>query len=80
MTSILKRIYKSTLGIYERKDLSSWSHTPACSTPIYGIYHIFCDANWKEMVGEQMQHLADSGLLRPERGNLRWNKLGLMPV
>ena len=63
MTSILKRIYKSTLGIYERKDLSSWSHTPACSTPIYGIYHIFCDANWKEMVGEQMQHLADSGLL-----------------
>ena len=63
MTSILKRIYKSTLGIYERKDLSSWSHTPACSTPIYGIYHIFCDANWKEMVREQMQHLADSGLL-----------------
>ena len=63
MTSILKRIYKSTLGIYERKDLSSWSHTPDCSTLIYGIYHIFCDANWKEMVREQMQHLADSGLL-----------------
>lgn len=63
MTSILKKIYKSTLGIYERKDLSSWSHTPTCSTPIYGIYHIFCDANWKEMVREQMQHLADSGLL-----------------
>ena len=63
MTSILKRIYKSTLGIYERKDLSAWSHTPTSSTPVYGIYHIFCDANWKEMVREQMQHLADSGLL-----------------
>lgn len=63
MTSIIKRIYKSTLGIYERKDLSRWNHTPANKLPVYGIYHIFCDAKWEEMVREQMQRLADCGLL-----------------
>ena len=63
MTSILKRIYKSTLGIYERKNLSAWNHAPINSMPIYGIYHIFCDANWEEMVREQVGRLAQTGLL-----------------
>lgn len=62
MTSILKRIYKSTIGIYERKDLTSWNTTSTSTVPIYGIYHIFCDANWEEMVCEQMKHLCQSGL------------------
>lgn len=64
MTSIIHRIYKSTLGIYERKDLTAWSHTPTHDIPIYGIYHIFCDANWEDIVREQMDHLASSGLLK----------------
>lgn len=51
------------MGIYERKDLSAWSHTPMTTRPIYGIYHIFCDANWEEMVRDQMERLRDSGLL-----------------
>ena len=63
MTSILKRIYKSTLGIYERRDLSAWSHTPTTTLPIYGIYHVFCDANWEDMVREQVGRLRKSGLL-----------------
>ena len=50
MTSILKRIYKSTLGIYERKDLSEWDKAPSPLLPVYGIYHIFCDGKWEEMV------------------------------
>lgn len=67
MTSILKRIYKSTLGIYERKDLSTWNHTPTTSLPIYGIYHVFCDANWEAMVREQVERLCDSGLLQASK-------------
>ncbi len=63
MTSILKRIYKSTLGIYERKDLSLWDKTHSHTLPVYGIYHIFCDAQWEEMVREQMSRLCQSGLL-----------------
>lgn len=63
MTSILKRIYKSTLGIYERKKLTKWDFTPSCSTPIFGIYHIFCDAHWEDMVREQMDRLSETGLL-----------------
>ncbi len=63
MTSILKRIYKSTLGIYERKNLSKWDVVPTTSLPIYGIYHIYCDGKWEEMVREQMERLQGSGLL-----------------
>lgn len=63
MTSILKKIYKSTIGINKRKDLTKWDVTPTSTVPIYGIYHIFCDANWEEMVCEQMSHLCHSGLL-----------------
>lgn len=67
MTSILKRIYKSTLGIYERKDLSKWSGVPSPLLPVYGIYHIFCDGKWEEMVREQMGRLRESGLLDASR-------------
>lgn len=67
MPTILKRIYKSTLGIYERKSLSSCDIPPTTQTPIYGIYHIFCDANWEQMVNEQMKRLSQSGLLKASR-------------
>ncbi len=63
MTSILKRIYKSTLGIYERKNLARWDVAPTLSMPIYGSYHIFCDGEWEGMVREQMGRLRHSGLL-----------------
>lgn len=62
MASIFQRIYKSTIGIYERKDLRPWSNTPQSTLPVYGIYHVFCDAEWQEMVREQIGHLKASGL------------------
>ncbi len=68
MTSILNRIYKSTLGIYERKDLSGWERRasmPGCSPRrrIYGMYHVFCDVNWGGIVRGQLDRLCRSGLL-----------------
>lgn len=63
MTSILQRAYKSTLGIYERKNLKPWDKEPATSLPVYGLYHVFCDAQWEELVEEQIERLRKSGLL-----------------
>lgn len=61
--SIMKRAYYSLLKVTDRKDLSAWEHEPTTHLPVYGIYHIFCDTGWEEMVREQYAHLERSGLL-----------------
>lgn len=68
MTTLLQRAYKSTLGICERKDLTRWDKPVANDAPtVYGLYHIFCDAQWEDLVREQMERLRSTGLFNHTR-------------
>lgn len=63
MPNIFQRARKSLFQVWQRKNLTKWNHLPATTMPIYGIYHIYCDTNWEELVTEQIAHLKSSGLL-----------------
>lgn len=63
MPNIFQRAYKSTLAVWERKDLSMWDYSPKVSLPIYGMYHIYCADGWESMVREQFGNLVSAGLL-----------------
>jgi hypothetical protein len=63
MPSLLERAYTSVFRVTDKKDLRRWDHCPSTSRPVYGVYHVFCDAGWEAMVKEQTDRLKASGLL-----------------
>lgn len=46
----------------QRYDLTPWEHAPETGRPIYGVYHVFCDKGWRELVNDQISRLKASGL------------------
>lgn len=62
MSNLAKRAYGTVFKAIQRYDLSEWDCKPECDTPIYGVYHVFCDKGWQELVADQIRRLKDSGL------------------
>lgn len=63
MASVLKRIYNKVFHVYDRIDTTEWEHEPTDGRPIYGVYHVMCDAGWERLVSRQIATLKQSGLL-----------------
>lgn len=62
MYTILDKFKDTLFHTTSKYDLTEWEHTPQTSLPIYGVYHIYCDKDWQNMVAAQIRHLKDSGL------------------
>ena len=62
MYTILDKLTDTLFHTTSKYDLTAWEHTPQTDLPIYGVYHIFCDKDWQNMVAMQIKHLKDSGL------------------
>ena len=54
--------YNTVFRAVQRYDLTRWEHEPDMTKPVYGVYHVFCDKGWKELVADQIGRLKDSGL------------------
>lgn len=54
--------YNTVARAVERRDLTQWEHDPHMATPVYGVYHVFCDKGWRELVADQIGRLKASGL------------------
>ena len=54
--------YNTVARAVERRDLTQWEHDPHMATPVYGVYHVFCDKGWRELVPDQIGRLKASGL------------------
>lgn len=54
--------YNTVARAVERRDLTQWEHDPHMATPVYGVYHVFCDKGWRELVADQICRLKASGL------------------
>ena len=67
MKKLFQRIYHklhdTVYRAFERYDLTTWDVPLSVSLPIYGVYHVYCDTNWQDMVTEQIKALKASGLL-----------------
>lgn len=66
MPSIIRRIATkacdTVMKAIQRYDLTPWEHAPETGRPIYGVYHVFCDKGWRELVNDQISRLKASGL------------------
>lgn len=62
ISKIAHKAYDTVSMAVQRHDLSPWEHKPAVTKPIYGVYHVFCDKGWRELVSDQIGRLKDSGL------------------
>lgn len=54
--------YNTVFRAVQRYDLSEWDHRPDVVMPVYGVYHVFCDKGWRELVTDQISRLKKSGL------------------
>ena len=54
--------YNTVARAVERRDLTQWEHDPHMATPVYGVYHVFCDKGWRELVADQIGRLKAGGL------------------
>ncbi len=54
--------YNTVFRAVQRHDLSAWDHAPAAPRPVYGVYHVYCDKGWRELVADQIGSLKRSGL------------------
>ena len=54
--------YNTVARAVERRDLTPWEHEPRMATPVYGVYHVFCDKGWRELVADQIGRLKAGGL------------------
>lgn len=59
---ILNKAHDTVFRAMERHDLSAWDKFPETTRPVYGVYHVYCDKGWRELAGEQVARLKDSGL------------------
>ena len=55
-------VYNTVARAAERRDLTPWEHEPRMATPVYGVYHVFCDKGWRELVADQIGRLKAGGL------------------
>lgn len=66
MANIIKKAaftaYNTVFRAVQRYDLSPWEHAPETGRPVYGVYHVFCDKGWRELVADQVAGLKASGL------------------
>lgn len=62
MPSLIQRAYKSIFKVTDRKDLRKWDHDVDATMPVYGLFHVFCDMGWEDIVKEQIENLKQSGL------------------
>ena len=60
--SALSTAYNTIFRAIQRYDLAPWEHDPVVAKPIYGVYHVFCDKGWRELVADQIGNLKRSGL------------------
>lgn len=58
----LKTFFWITRNMCRKNNLTPYDKNPILTKPIYGVYHIFCDGNWKSLFKEQINHLYHSGL------------------
>lgn len=66
MTNIIRNIastaYNTVFRAVQRYDLSAFDYAPETGKPVYGVYHVFCDKGWRELVADQIGNLKASGL------------------
>lgn len=62
MYTIIDKLKDTLLHATSKYDLSVWNIMPQTELPIYGVYHVYCDKDWQDMVKRQISHLKDSGL------------------
>ena len=66
MTNIIRKIastaYNTVFRAVQRYDLSAFDYAPETGKPVYGVYHVFCDNGWRELVADQIGNLKASGL------------------
>ena len=59
---VFKKIYDSLFKIYRLSDISIYDIEKTKHLPIYGVYHIFMDTGWENVVKKQIKDLNASGL------------------
>ena len=64
MPSFLQRAYTSLFRVCTRKNLKPWMNHSPKKQPVYGVYHIYCERNWRSMVHQQLLRWMDSGLMQ----------------
>ncbi len=57
-----KTAYNTVFRAVQRYDLTPWEHEPDMAKPVYGVYHVFCDKGWRELVADQIGRLKAGGL------------------
>lgn len=60
---IINKVHDTLFRAVERHDLNSFEYEPDALLPVYGVYHVFCDIGWQNMVAAQIGNLKTSGLL-----------------
>lgn len=63
MYTIFDKLRDTLFRTTSKYDLRQWDKDVNTSLPVYGVYHIFCDKDWQNMVAQQIGHLRESGLL-----------------
>ena len=58
----LSTAYNTVFRAVRRYDITPWDHDPVTEKSIYGVYHVFCDKGWRELVADQIGCLKRSGL------------------
>lgn len=59
----INKLSNTLFRAVRRYDLGKYEYEPKLSRPVYGVYHIYCDKGWQNMVNDQVSHLKASGLL-----------------
>ncbi len=62
MGKALQKAHTTIFRAIDRHDLSRWEHEPDLAVPVYGVYHVYCDKGWQDMVSDQISRLKASGL------------------
>ena len=62
ISKAVKTAYNTVFRAVQRRDLTPWEHEPDMAMPVYGVYHVFCDKGWRELVADQIGRLKASGL------------------
>ena len=60
--SFFSTAYNTIFRAVRRYDITPWEHDPVVEKPVYGVYHVFCDKGWRELVADQIGTLKRSGL------------------
>lgn len=63
MYNIFRKLKDTVSLAFQRYDLSPWQHGAPQDVPVYGVYHVYCDNGWQQMVTDQMAGLRHHGLM-----------------